>query len=126
MIIYGKRKKAWAISSFLNAEQQDEYRKLQWRLEEFQKIIKTAIRKDFSDKENLPNAEVTSIEFGSIEVTATVKGYVEVERPPVVNHIEPSILNQLLNSKLLSDAEKRQLLQSQGILPSNETKEPSE
>lgn len=43
-----------------------------------------------------------------------------IEDPFRTQTIEPSVLNQLLNSKLLTDEEKRSLLQEQGILKPKE------
>jgi len=46
--------------------------------------------------------------------------------PTQVPYIDPKVLNQLLNSKLLTDAEKRDLLKQQKILPNDNVPKSTE
>lgn len=44
--------------------------------------------------------------------------YVKKEDNPIISHIDPKTMNLLLNSKILTDEEKRKLLDDRGLLPS--------
>ena len=64
---------------------------------------------------------------GVVPTTVQVVYDVPVSMPPVkYMTIDPSVLNQLINSKLLTPEEKRSLLEEQGILKRKEVPETPE
>lgn len=120
--------KAYFYLSELDEEGYDEYKKLYNKLLQMEqdfllKLLQTPEAKVIKASSPLKNPDFYIDKVRGYTPSAiTVVYWVTVEKSSKQTYrtIEPTILNSLLSSKLLSNAEKREMLEDQGILKRKE------
>lgn len=123
--VEGKRTRTFLLRDLIGEDAAIEYTKHFLRMLEIKSVALQQLKHAFKEQDNLEDVTIEDVIWERELAKVTVKTYVEVDKQPFYNtrHIDGALLNTLLCGKLLTNEEKRQLLEQQGISFKKENEE---